>query len=120
MLLVYIFPISKLTERMVSEKESRARESMRMMGMTDFAYWASWFTYYTVQVTIITIIGLAMLKWSVFPASDGFLIFLFFWVYGMSQFGFCVFVQAFFSKARSASTFASMFYYGTSFIQQAV
>jgi arabinogalactan endo-1,4-beta-galactosidase len=28
--------------RIVFEKFSKAKESMRMMGMSDFPYWASW------------------------------------------------------------------------------
>jgi hypothetical protein len=31
---------------MVSEKESKARESMKMMGLVDFSYWLSWWTHY--------------------------------------------------------------------------
>lgn len=90
--LVYILPIAKLTERMVSEKETRARESMKMMGMSDSAYFFSWFTYFFIQVTLITILGLAMLKPIIFPNTDGGLIFLMLWIYGLSQFGFVMMV----------------------------
>lgn len=62
LLLIYILPVGKLIERMVSEKESRARESMKIMGMSDFAYYLSWWTYYSIQVTVISLIGLLMLK----------------------------------------------------------
>ena len=92
MLLIYILPISKATERIVSEKETRARESMKIMGMNDTAYWLSWFCFFAIQTTVITLIGFAMLKSKVFPYSDGGLIFLYFWMYGMSQFGFVVLI----------------------------
>jgi len=48
LLLIYILPVSKVIERITSEKESRARESMKIMGMSDFAYFLSWWSYYTV------------------------------------------------------------------------
>lgn len=48
MLLIYILPISKATERIVSEKETRARESMKIMGMNDTAYWLSWFCFFAI------------------------------------------------------------------------
>lgn len=96
LLLVYVLPVGKLIERMVSEKESRARESMKIMGMSDTAYYLSWWTYFSIQVTAITIIGVAMLKRTIFPNSDGLVIFLFFWVYGMSLFGFCILIMPFF------------------------
>jgi hypothetical protein len=92
MLLVYILPVGKMIERVVSEKESRARESMKIMGMSDAAYWLSWFLYYTIQVTIISLLGMLILMFYVFPNSDFDMIFLYFWIYGMSLFGFIVFI----------------------------
>jgi hypothetical protein len=120
MLLIYVLPVGKIIERMVSEKETRARESMKIMGMTDLAYWLSWWSFFSLQVTMVTILGLIILKAQVFPNSDGFLLFLFFWIYGMSLFGFVVFIQAFFNKSKSASIFGSMIYFGTSFLNNVV
>jgi hypothetical protein len=34
--------------RIVKEKESKTRESMKMMGLTDTSYWMSWFVFYTI------------------------------------------------------------------------
>ena len=48
LLLIYVLPVGKLIERMVSEKESRARESMKIMGMSDTAYYLSWFSYFAI------------------------------------------------------------------------
>jgi hypothetical protein len=54
MLLIYILPTYRLISNIVSEKESKARESMKMMGLVDFSYWLSWFFYYLIIVTIIS------------------------------------------------------------------
>jgi hypothetical protein len=34
--------------RVVSERDNRIRETMRIMGLSDLAYWASWLLYYTI------------------------------------------------------------------------
>lgn len=62
MLLTYILPMYRLLSRMVSEKETKARESMRMMGLNDFSYWLSWWIYYFIIVTIISILVTAVLS----------------------------------------------------------
>ena len=61
MLLMYILPVYRLISNLVAEKESKARESMKMMGLSDASYWLSWFTYYTIIVTIISILCLIVL-----------------------------------------------------------
>lgn len=120
MLLIYILPMYRLISNMVSEKETKARESMKMMGLTDSSYWLSWFCYYTVVVTVITILVLAILSINVLKYSNRGLIFLYFWVYGMSLFGLAVFMQSFFSNARISGIAGTLVYFGTQFIQATV
>jgi hypothetical protein len=47
-LVMYIPPLYRTVYRIVQEKETRVKESMKIMGLGDRAYWASWFAYYTV------------------------------------------------------------------------
>lgn len=72
---------------MVKEKESKARESMRMMGMTDFPYWLSWFVYYTVLNTILSLIAWLVLCINVIEYSNPLYVLLFIWLYGEAIFG---------------------------------
>ena len=65
MLLIYILPMYRLLSNMVSEKESKARESMKMMGLVDFSYWLSWWTYYFIIVTIISGLCILVLSFNV-------------------------------------------------------
>ncbi len=54
-MLMYIPVLYRTVYRIVFEKVTKAKESMRMMGMGDTAYWASWLCYYTiVNIIIVT------------------------------------------------------------------
>jgi ABC-2 family transporter protein len=56
-MIIYIPVLYRTVYRIVFEKVSRAKESMRMMGMGDFAYWGSWLGYYTfVNLIIATVV----------------------------------------------------------------
>lgn len=48
LVLIYLLPVYNTVFLIVQEKESRTKESCRMMGMTDLPYWLSWFVYYTI------------------------------------------------------------------------
>ena len=120
LLLIYILPVYRLISNIVAEKESKARESMKMMGLSDFSYWLSWWTYYFIVVTVISGLCLGVLSINVLENSDRGIIFLFLWIYGNSLFGLCLLVQSFFSKARVAAITGTLIYFGTSFVNQAV
>ena len=66
MLLMYIVPIYRLILYITSEKETKARESMRMMGLTESSYWVSWFVFYGINVLIISIACTGILSRNVF------------------------------------------------------
>ena len=120
MLLMYILPVYRLISNIVSEKETKARESMKMMGLSDFSYWLSWFVYYFIIVLIISIACTIILSANVFKFSNRGIIFLYFFIYGLSLFGLCILIQAFFSRARVAAITGTLIYFGTSFINAAV
>lgn len=89
---------------------------MKMMGLNDFSYWMSYWFYYSIITTIISGICIGVLSINVIKASNKGLVFLIFWIYGLSLFGFATFFQAFFSRARVAAIVTTLIYFGTSFI----
>ena len=93
---------------------------MRMMGLTDTIYWTSWFIFYTIIVTIISLVSTIIITTKVFPHSNWGLILLFFWLFGMSLFGYVMFCQSLFSNSRVASIFSVLIYFFTSFLDFAV
>jgi hypothetical protein len=50
----------------VKEKEYRAKESMRMMGLSDVPYWLSWWVYYTLINTVTAFLAWLILSINVF------------------------------------------------------
>ena len=117
--LVFIVPLYRLIANTVSDKETKIREAMRIMGLDDFPYWFTWFSYYVIINTIQCIIIL-LLVLPVFEYSNKFLVFIYFWLFGMSQFGFGVFISAFFSDSKSAAITGTMIFFLSSFIYEPI
>ena len=110
-LLMYIPPVYNTTFLIVREKESRTKESMRMMGMSDWPYWLSWFFYYTCINSVLTFIAWMIIIWTVISSSNPFIIWLYMWLYGEAIFGLIVFLQSFFNTSKYAGIVASLGYF---------
>ena len=89
------------------------------MGLTDAPYWLSWFCYYiiinTIQASIMTIILIPVFEYT----NRGY-VFLYLWLYGMTMFGYGIFIGSFFSNGKTAAIFATMLFYLTSFLSSVV
>lgn len=109
-LAAYLFPVFRVSQRMVAEKETQVRDSMRMMGLNEIAYWTSWLLYYLVINTLVASMCTLMLFLTLFAYSTPFVLWLFFFMYGLSLFGFVTLVQAFFQNARYSAYFAAVLY----------
>jgi len=55
---------------------------MKMMGLSDFAYWASWYSYYTIINTIIAVLCTVILRINVYQAKSCYFLFLIIWLFG--------------------------------------
>ena len=82
LLLAYIPQVYNVVFKITREKETRAKETMRIMGMTDLPYWLSWFVFYTVINTIVTTLCWSILMIKVINYSNPMYVWLFFWLYG--------------------------------------
>lgn len=94
---------------LITEKEKKIKEGMKMMGLTDFAFYLSWIIYYTVIYSVIaglwTLIMLVLWK-----SSTGILVFVWYWLYCMTLVPLALLVCVFFSKARIGIIAALVFY----------
>ncbi len=109
-----------MISRIVSEKETMAKDSMKMMGLSEISYWMSWFTYYFLVVSVISAAALGIVSINVIVHSDKFIIFGYFWVYGMSLFGLIMFFSAIFNYSQTAAIAGTLIYFGSAFIEFAI
>ena len=54
--IMYMTPLTRLVLSLVGEKESKIRESMKIMGLKDRDYWLSWIIQYFVIAFVISCI----------------------------------------------------------------
>jgi len=111
-LLMFIPPVYNTVFMLVKEKESRIKESMRMMGMKDSAYWLSWYVYYTTISTIVAILAWAVLLINCIKASDSILVLIFFILYAQAIFGQIVFLSAWFESSKYSGLIGTLIYFG--------
>lgn len=81
-LIIFLIPLYLTTFIMATERESRSRESMRMMGMIDTSYFISWWIWYTLQITVISVIAMTVLCINIIVYSSPGYIFIWFWLFG--------------------------------------
>ena len=86
LLLIFIPPVYNTVFLLVKEKESRIKESMRMMGMSDKAYWLSWYVYFTIVSTLICLLSWMVLLINCIKYSNSFLVLVFFIFYAQAVF----------------------------------
>lgn len=111
----YIVPVCRMISLIVQEKEYKIKEIMMIMGLSNKAYWLSVITYYFSLYTVVAAVA-GLLAPVTFRFSDPGLIFLLFWVYGISCMSYSILVSVFFSKTRSAVVLGLMIYFVSYFI----
>lgn len=110
-LLIFIPPVYNTIFLIVREKETRIKESMRMMGMRDTAYWLSWYCYYTIVSTIMVFGAWLVLLAGVFANSNQFLILVFLLAYAQSVFAQILFISMFFESSKYSNIVGALIYF---------
>ena len=93
---------------------------MKVMGLQEPGYWLCWLIYYFAISTVIAGLCTLLLTWKVLPLTSGPLLFLFFWLYGLSHFGYILLMHSLFSSPRTASILATLAFFLTSFLDRLV
>ena len=92
LILAFIPPVYNMVFKITREKESRVKETMRIMGMQDSPYWLSWFAWYTLLNTVITTLAWCILLINVISYSRPGYVWLLMWLYGQAVFGQIIFL----------------------------
>jgi len=119
LIIAYLCPLCILVFRMVQEKESRAKEGMKIMGLSSTTYFMSFFLFWIIQNTIYSLIN-AFILTQVLKYVNFIFIFIFLWLYGMTLFSFSYLLQATMNKTRVAIIMTVLLYFTMYFISAAV
>eukprot|EP00752_Nemacystus_decipiens_P003898 g3578.t3 len=98
-----MYPLSRLVKGVVEEKESRVRETMRIMGLRVWCHEVSWLITGAAVFTFIAITVAALLSWTFLPLADGSLLLVYMMSFSCSEVGMALLVASVFSQAKLAS-----------------
>ena len=115
LVLGYFYPVSQVIGSIVSEKETKIREGMQMMGMAPGALGGAWLVYYFIQFGVIAIISATLLNSTMLKHSSGGLLLLQFWLFGLSCTALGYLLSTFFSRSKIAAVVGTIVYVSTFF-----
>jgi high-affinity Fe2+/Pb2+ permease len=86
-LYAFIIVFVYIAVELASERETKSREGMKMMGLQDGTYYLGWFLLFTFFAVYNSLVGTIMLHTTVFQNINPLLLFLFLILYAFSLFG---------------------------------
>ncbi|CAL1544560.1 unnamed protein product [Lymnaea stagnalis] len=102
----------------VLEKERKLKETMKMMGISNWLHWAAWFTkhflFLLVSVTIMTVfycVEIDKEKGAVVAETNPFIIFLYLLCYSIATITYCYAVTVFFAKANTGAAVGGILFF---------
>ncbi|XP_071130810.1 phospholipid-transporting ATPase ABCA3-like isoform X2 [Mytilus edulis] len=118
LILSFVLVALNIVKDIVHEKERKLKESMKMMGLSNWLHWMAWFIKYTVFLFITVLIMTILLavktdKGAVINKSNPVIIFIFLMLYAISTISFCCTVSVFFSKANSGAAAGGILFFLT-------
>ncbi|XP_062976125.1 cholesterol transporter ABCA5 [Elgaria multicarinata webbii] len=94
-----------LAIHIVAEKEKKLKEFLMIMGLHDTAFWLSWVLLYTSLIFVMSLLMSIIATFSsLFPKSSSFVIFLLFFLYGISSVFFAFMLTPLFKKSKHVGT----------------
>ena len=108
-LIAYAFPMSINIYRLIKEKESKAKEIMKIMGLNEFYYYLSYFIIYFIINLFHALLNTLIVK-SIFNYIEFGYLFGLFFAYGLVIFSLIFFFQSFLEKANISIIFCILVY----------
>ncbi|CAN0198332.1 unnamed protein product [Discosporangium mesarthrocarpum] len=102
-----MYPLSRLVKGVVEEKESRVRETMRIMGLRSQVHNLSWWVTGWVVFTLIATSISCLLSSTFLPASDGSLLFAYILLFSLSEVSMAMLVASCFSEKAKLGSMAA-------------
>ncbi|KAF1328409.1 Abc transporter a family member 2, partial [Globisporangium splendens] len=119
-ILSYLYGISRVIAALLMEKETKSRELMRILGTNEKQILCAWFLTYLQLLVVASLLQTIGAKALLFSRSQFGLLFVFFFTFALSSFGYGFLISSLFSRARTGSfvgmgSFFMMFFVSSSF-----
>ncbi|XP_067672614.1 phospholipid-transporting ATPase ABCA3-like [Haliotis asinina] len=117
-MLSFIIIALSIVKDIVHEKEKKLKESMKMMGLSNWLHWMAWFIKYflfslisIILMTIFFSVRVGPKHENVIGNTDPIILFLFLTIYCISAICFCFAVSVFFKKANSGAAAGGILFF---------
>ena len=105
--MAFMTSVSLLIVGIVDEKEKKLKEGMKMMGLSDFAYWMSWVASHGAMMFAVALLAAVIIHvFGLFPRTGVVWIFGLLLSYNLALVPPCMLVSLLFNKVKSASNAA--------------
>jgi len=112
--IAYLIPLMLYTYRMVLDKETRVKEGMKIMGLTDGVYFFSYFIPYFV-ISVFDTCAISFIFYEIYTIIPYQLFFIMFFLFSMNIFALAFFLQSFINKAKESFIISMLIYFGMLF-----
>ena len=119
LILSYLCPLILYVLKMVVEKESRAKEVMKIMGMSEGTYFLSYFVEFFI-VNIIYAFAVGYVTHLMFKQIPYIWLVIYLWLFGLNIFALAFFSQSFMDTTRLALIVSCLIYCLMLFVSAAV
>lgn len=111
-MLSYMYSALTITRNVVHEKERKLKESMKMMGLPNWAHWSAWFIQaFSLLLVSNIIMVIEMHAGKILKYSDTSLILVYLLLFSFATINFCFLLSTFFKRATSSAVFAAILWY---------
>ena len=110
LVIAYMCPLCLYVYRMVSEKESRAKEGMKIMGLGEGTYFLSYFLQYLVITIFVSLVNTIIVQF-IFTKIPFYFLYLVFFLWAMNVFALAFFYQSFIDSTRFALILSLLIYF---------
>ena len=118
LIIAYMCPLCLYVYRMVSEKENKSKEGMKIMGLSEDTYFLSYFIQYVIITLIDSIINTIILSF-IFTKVPFYFLFVILVLWTLDLFAMIYFFQSFLDSTRVALVISLLIYFATYFLSMA-
>ena len=103
-------PLCLYVYRMVAEKESRAKEGMKIMGLGEDTYFLSYFLQYLVIHLVVSLINTIIVQF-IFTKTPFYFLYIIFFLWSMNVFALAFFYQSFIDSTKLVLILSLLIYF---------